>query len=187
MQPSPSDQPTARPVTHRRLAPALATLMLASILLAACGGSTPAATTGAGGGGSSAAPAASAGGGGAASTSDMCALISKDEVGAAAGDTVTTVEPDTKGCTWTLSKLNAINLRIETDEASDFSAQKLLFPDGRDVQGLGDRAFWGPSLAVLYSVFKGKTYAVQLVLFANDDARNLATATSIMKTAFSRL
>lgn len=186
MKPTTSRLATRSIGQTRQLARAFIALMATATLFAACSGGTPAASTGGGGGGASA-QASSGTGGGAAGTADMCKLVSADEVGAATNDKVTTTEGDARSCTWTLSKLNAVNLRIESDDASDFKGQKILFADGRDISGLGDRAFWGPSLAVLYAVYHGKTYAVQLVLFANDDAKNLASATAILQKALSRI
>ena len=82
---------------------------------------------------------------------------------------------------------DTINVRIEEDTTSDFIAQKLLSPDARDVPGLGDKSIWGPGLTILWTAAKGKTYAVQLVLFPADDAKNLALATSLMQKLLSRV
>src|SRR5205814_2119995 len=109
----------------------------------------------------------------------FCKLLSADEIQSAASDTIIHTDGDDRNCTWTMSRLDTINVRIEEDTTSDFIAQKLLSPDARDVPGLGDKSIWGPGLTILWTAAKGKTYAVQLVLFPADDAKNLALATSL--------
>jgi len=117
----------------------------------------------------------------------FCKLLSADEIQSAASDTIIHTDGDDRNCTWTMSRLDTINVRIEEDTTSDFIAQKLLSPDARDVPGLGDKSIWGPGLTILWTAAKGKTYAVQLVLFPADDAKNLALATSLMQKLLSRV
>jgi hypothetical protein len=86
-----------------------------------------------------------------------------------------------------MAAFNGINLRLERPNSTDLSGEKLVFTDSRDVPGIGDQALWAPSVMVLYATYKGSTYAVQLVLFAADDAKNLQIATSILQKALSRI
>lgn len=124
----------------------------------------------------------------AAATGELCKTVTSDEIASILGIPVITVEGDSKGCTWTTDKYSAVNLRIEHQTATDLAAQKIAFKDARDVSGIGDRAVWVPGATVLYSVYKGKVWAVQLVLFGtSDDLKDLATATAIMQKAFSRI
>lgn len=68
-----------------------------------------------------------------------------------------------------------VNVRQESTD--DLSAVKLGFPNGEDVSGIGDAAYWVGSVSVMYSAFHGHTYAVQLVLFTTaTDEKVLATA-----------
>jgi hypothetical protein len=117
----------------------------------------------------------------------FCKLFTADEIQAAAGDTIIHTDGDDKQCTWTMSRLDTINVRMEEDSASDFAVQKLIMPDGRDVPGLGDRSLWGPGLTLLYTVAKGKTWAVQMVLFPQDDEKNFAIAKGLMEKLLSRV
>ena len=156
------------------------TLLLVLVAaLAACGGSGA---------------AASAGGAQGGAPGDFCKLVTQAEIEAATGVKVSPIDSDDEGgdCTWALESLAAVNLRIDDENSTDFAAQKLLFPDGRDISGIADKAFWAPSNegqllgSVLYFAVKGWAHAVQLVLFPMDDAKNQKTAETIARAALSR-
>jgi hypothetical protein len=117
----------------------------------------------------------------------FCKLFTADEIQAAAGDTIITTEGDDNSCTWVMSRYDTINVRMESGSPDDFAAIRLIMPDARDVPGLGDRSIWGPGLTLLYTVAKGKTWAVQMVLFPADDAKNLSIATGIMQKLLLRV
>lgn len=117
----------------------------------------------------------------------ICRLVTVEEIAAIVGSTVSITEGDETSCTWTTGQFNGINLRLEQTGSTDIGSYKLAFPGGRDVPGIGDSAYWAPSVQVLYATYKGNTYAVQLVLFAGDDAKNLQVATTILQKALSRI
>ena len=193
--------------THRRpfvARGAFAAIGLLAVLVGGCGGGTPAATAATGGSGRSpsAAPVATASAGdteapdatdaggnagpsGAAGA--MCKKVTLDEMKAIVGSAVTVSEGSDTECTWTTATFEAVNLRIEQGSSTDLTGQKLLFTDGRDIAAVGERAFWAPSVAVLYAVHRGKVYAAQLVLFTTDEAKNLQITTSVLQKALSRI
>ena len=197
-------RPPRRPSAAASMAAALG---LVVVLVAGCGGGTPAATAAStvpAGAGSSAsvapltspapsateAPDATDAGGNAGpsgAAGAMCRTLTLDEVGAIVGGTVTISEGSDTDCTWTTASFASINLRIEQGGSTDLKGQKLLFTDGRDITGVGERAFWAPSVTVLYAVYHGKVYAAQLVLFTTDEAKSLEIATSVLQKALSRI
>jgi hypothetical protein len=83
----------------------------------------------------------------------------------------------------------AILVRRERENSTDLSAMKLAFPEGEDVSGLGDAAYWAESPSVMYAAFKNNVYAVQLVLFDQENTPDqLKTmAGTVMEALLSRL
>ena len=55
-----------------------------------------------------------------------------------------------------------------------------------DVSGIGDAAVWADGATILYSYYRGATWAVQLVL-AGDIVDRQAVATQIMQALFNTM
>lgn len=174
----------------------VAPVALLAIVLAACGsGSGPTAAPGgatsAPGGQTQPAPTQPTGNGGGGG-SFPCAAIQADVV-AAVGKTLSKTdfteadhcEYDFGGTTDLAGIDGVINVRKEAD-STDLSSVKLAFSGGDDVSGLGDAAYWAKGVSVMYAVFHGKTYAIQLVLFGTTSDTK-AVATTIMQALLAHV
>lgn len=126
-------------------------------------------------------------------TSDLpCAAMEADVI-AAAGNTLATREFTTGACTYNFGDAagvpglgGVVSVRLELPGSTDMSSMKLAFPDGDDVSGLGDAAYWAKSVNVMYAAFKGNIYAVQLVLFDVTKDQKVIAGT-IMEALLSRI
>ncbi len=63
-----------------------------------------------------------------------------------------------------------IYLRAEGND-TELTGAKTAWPDGQDVAGIGDRAYWVESVGALYFVTGGVEYACQLILFDETEPR----------------
>lgn len=72
-------------------------------------------------------------------------------------------------------------------ETGDLTGPKAGFPGGQDLSGIGDSAYWAPGATVLWFMRGGQTYALQFVLFGEDDGDALAIAQQLAQAALARL
>jgi hypothetical protein len=184
-------------------APAAALAGLALLLsLGACSGAAPAAsatapaaTVAAGDTSAAETPADTGAGDTAAAETNLgangglCALVPQAVVEGATGAKVVTVDAKANDCTWTLDSLSGISFRTES---GDLSGARLAIPKGQQIPGIGDDSWWAGGANgllgnLLYFTSKGQTYVVQLVLFPNDDTKNLQIAETIAKQALSKI
>ena len=183
-----------------RVLPLLAVLMAA--IVAACGGA-PAGATGTAGAGTQAplstTPAAATGApdkteepvatnAATAGTGDggaFCALITKEEMQAVVGAEVTEQDSTAAGCTYEFRGGMGGAVDIRTDPTDDLDTLKTVFPGGQDVPGLGDRAYWAPTVSVLGIIKGGRSLTVQLIIIPKP-ADPLGVATKIAQIALPR-
>lgn len=169
--------------------------LAATAALAACGGDKPA-----GGGGGDAAPAATAAAPGWDAT-DACALLDKDRLGAALGDTVTetrlalvhqptAVEAATSECTYVLkgggeAQLmarrspiddNTPETMAQTRKATASAMSAFSSKAVEDVPGLGRLAFFVPGINQMSVFLDEKRFVILTIGTApQDKAKDLAT------------
>lgn len=124
---------------------------------------------------------------GAAAAGDVCELVTETEIADATGRAVTDMVAAEDNCTWTIGEFDTINLRVESRNDPELQGPHVAFPEGEDVSGLGDRAYWVEDVSVLYFVRGGIAYAVQLVVFSEELDSPRAVAESIARFALARL
>ena len=120
--------------------------------------------------------------------SDTCHLVTESEISETVGEPVTETRPAVDNCTWAFGEFDSINLRVENRADPELEGPHIAFPQGEDVTGLGDRAYWVADGKILYFVTAGVAYAVQLVLSSEaavDDPR--AVAEQIARKALDRI
>ncbi|MBA2558043.1 MAG: DUF3558 family protein, partial [Chloroflexi bacterium] len=139
--------------------------LAAVLLLVACGGTTPGSAPGTGAGGANGTSPTSAAGGGdslGGNASGPCSLITEAEMEEIIGKMVNAPEVDGTGCTFNsieLDDLIAINVRLEQANGADFQGIEILFPEGTEVAGLGDRGYMSPDGSLLYFARNNRLYA----------------------------
>lgn len=139
-------------------------LLVSSLAFAGCAAqqpaieSTPAAAEGAGG------DAADAGG----PTSDLCSILSSDDIAEIAGAEVTDTTENRTDCDYTLGDGDLVNVRYESGFDPDLETARLICEDAEEVSGIGDEALWCPNVDVLYFNKDNQSLAVQLVMILSD-------------------
>lgn len=138
-------------------------------------GSTPVGGTHQAGGGQ---PAASSVGGAAGVPTDMCAVVSGQDVAVIVGKDLAETKPEGDWCTWDFTDKKAgsikgiggsVIVRYEDDDTT-LGITKTAFPNGEDVS-IGDGGYWTDGLSVLSVAKGGHVYDVQLILFDKADPR----------------
>ena len=166
---------------HKRfLRPAVIAALACVTIIAACGGAPGAGTPNAPANsalGASQPPAVSQAptlslGGGAAPT-EMCPLISGEDVATIVGKDLAETTPGANAwCTWTFTDRTpgafpgiggTVIVRYDSDD-TQIEHPKNAFPGGEDVT-IADRGYWTDDFATLYFVKGAHLYAVQLVQF----------------------
>lgn len=71
-----------------------------------------------------------------------------------------------------------VNVRLEDVGANSIDLIKSIWPEGgEDIAGLGEAAYWAEQVPGLYAFHGGNTWAVQMILFGDDDdQKGIATA-----------
>jgi hypothetical protein len=182
----------------------VALLVTALLLLAACTGAppqtqptaraTPAADTSPTAPGQATPPgqAASPGTGEQPPGSGMCALLPETEVSQIVGKPATVAEDQSSpsDCTYNVGDPAELipdyvfSVRTET---GDFTGPKAAFPGGQDITGVGDAAYWAPSVTSLWFSRAGQMYVVQLILFSDEDGDPLQIAQGLAQLLLSNL
>jgi hypothetical protein len=147
----------------RIVAPAL---LIIGIALAGCAGQTAATPAPAENGGG-----AGGGGGGGGPTSDLCSVLSPDDVAEIAGAEVTDSTDNQTDCDYTVGEADLINVRYESSFDPNLETARLICDDAEDVSGIGDEAIWCPGIDVLYFNKDDQSLAVQLVFILTDPSR----------------
>lgn len=78
-----------------------------------------------------------------------------------------------------------VNVRLESATENQIPQLKLAF-EAVDQSGIGDAGAWADGVSVLYSYYRGATWAVQLVL-ASDLPDRQGVATQIMQALFNTM
>lgn len=178
-----------------------AVILVVLVVLAACGGapatttrpagaaSAPAASTPDSGDGTATEPPAAAGG-------RICDVLPASEVARVTGQPATLTPDqaadDEDSCSYNIGPADelipeyVVDFRLES-AGTDLSGPKVAFSGGQDIAGVGDAAYWAPSVTVMWFVHRGNTYAIQFVLFGEDDGDALAIAQQLAQAAIPRL
>jgi hypothetical protein len=153
---------------HLRRSLALWSLII-GLVLAGCAGQQPAAE---------ATPAPEEGGGGGEGggeqggpTSDLCSILSPEEVAEIAGDEVTDTVDSQTDCDYTIGEADLINVRYEGAFDPNLETARIICEDPEEVSGIGDQALWCPDINVLYFNKDNQSLAVQLVFILTDPSR----------------
>jgi len=144
-------------------------LLVMTLVLAGCAGqqtavdATPVpAEDGAGDGG---------GGDAGGPTSDLCSILSADDVAEIAGAEVTDTADNGTDCDYTIGEGDLVNVRYESGFDSNLETARLICDDAEEVSGIGDEALWCPNIDVLYFNKNNQSLAVQLVMILSDPTR----------------
>ena len=193
-----------RPIARLALAAGSAVLLASGLLSAACGGDdeksptgpSPIATT---------APATRSPASASPATEstktdaafNACALISKAEVEAAVGAAVLDGEPeqlanlstcsykDPASPIFTVAGLSVLVTSSDSDAQEVFDLAKRNAADVKEVDGLGDSAYWDGVLGTL-QVVQGE-YELSVDVASDEGTDQLSAAEDIARTALSRL
>jgi hypothetical protein len=113
------------------------------------------------------------GGGDAAAgpTSDLCSILSSDDVAEIAGGEVTDTTDNGTDCDYTIGEGDLVNVRYESGFDPNLETARLICDDAEEVSGIGDEALWCPNIDVLYFNKDNQSLAVQLVMILSDPAR----------------
>lgn len=119
-------------------------------------------------------------------TSDMCAVLSIEQVASITGHsaTIDARSSNLDTCTYSIATPGAaspaydITLRTE-DVFGDLATAKQAFADGQDVDGVGEGAYWSPTVEALWFSAGGRLLAVQLVNFDASQGDALAIARAL--------
>lgn len=143
-------------------------LLIIGLALVGCAGqqgvaATPAPEQGGGGDGD---------GGGSGATSDLCAILSADEVAEIAGAEVTDTTDNQTDCDYTVGEADLINVRYEGAFDPNLETARIICDNPEEISGIGDQALWCPDINVLYFNKDDQSLAVQLVFILTDPARS---------------
>jgi len=133
---------------------------------------------------------AAAGAGG--DDTDVCALASEDEIQDILGEPVT-ADDDGSGrpfyqCTWQAESFTTAYVTVYVDDQDTLEEYFGFTENAEEIDGLGDRAQWSPTLGVLEILVEDYDLTVQLVdLTGNEDDVVLANATAIAELILERL
>jgi hypothetical protein len=124
----------------------------------------------------------------------MCEVLPSADVARISGKTAVVApdQSDPDGCTYNVGEAGSvipdyvIDFRLD-EPGGDLSGPKLAFSGGQDVAGIGDAAYWSPGVTVLWFIRGGNVYAIQLILFGEDDGDPLAIAQQLAQVALGRL
>lgn len=192
--------PARRPRAFVLVAP-----LALALVAAACGGAGAAAGgsgassdsgAGAGSGGSTpAAPAQTAEAGGGASLDDICSFIPTADLEAAGGQKIkqATDESDSskKSCVWDfqgpdgLDTGSQVSLEIDGDGPATYDTMDGMF-DFTPVDGVGDKAGWGPGGA-LFAVKGDKLVIVQVLIVKTGDLSPDDVTKQLMEGVLAKL
>jgi hypothetical protein len=144
-------------------------LLVVGLLLAGCAGQTGTAATPAPEQGDG---AEEDGGDGGGPTSDLCSILSADEVAEIAGAEVTDTTDNQTDCDYTVGEADLINVRYESAFDPDLETARMICDSAEEVSGIGDQALWCPDINVLYFNKGDQSLAVQLVFILTDPSRS---------------
>ena len=123
---------------------------------------------------------------------DVCQILTTEDVERITGKPATPDNEDSDGteCDWNIGDPNEVLpdyfLSFRND-GGDLASAKLAFPEGQDISDIGDGAYWAPGVDVLWFQRGSDIYAVQFVLFGEEDGDALALARQLAQVALGRL
>lgn len=126
-------------------------------------------------------------------TTNLCDLVTIEEVQAATGRPAQVqVGLGEMHCAWDVGDPSALVPEMVIDfrfdgAGTDLAGPRLAQPGGQDVAGIGDGAYWAPDVKILWFVRGGNTFAVQLVRTSEDNTTALQIAQQIASAALSRM
>ena len=123
---------------------------------------------------------------------DVCQILTTEDVERITGKPATPDNEDSDGteCDWNIGDPNEVLpdyfLSFRND-GGDLASAKLAFPEGQDISDIGDGAYWAPGVTVLWFQRGSDIYALQFVLFGEEDGDALALARQLAQVALGRL
>ena len=122
----------------------------------------------------------------------MCQTLTAEDVSRIAGKPAFIVAEQSgqTNCSFNVGGADVIAADYVLDfrsETGDLTSPKAGYPGGQDVSGVGDSAYWSPDADALWFMRGGQTYALQFVLFGDDDGDALAIAQQLAQAALARL
>jgi hypothetical protein len=125
---------------------------------------------------------------------EMCQVLTIEQIASIAGQpaAIDTHSSNIDTCTYAIggpsSVASSFEVTLRTEDVfEDLATAREAFAGGQDLPGVGNGAYWSPTVEVLWFQTGGRLLAVQLVNFDDSQGDALAIARAVAEAAVTKL